>query len=135
VWWKIGRKPKADSVSTMLTVDIQDREKVVTLDQIAARENKTRSDILRMIIDEGIKIHQPGNPQLTINSFIDGEHNSLVELEARVRVFYLNYKGSEINLQMILASLKADNVDPKLRKNMAENIANWLGSQGRTIYR
>lgn len=138
MWWKIGRKPKADSLSTMLTVDTKDREQITILDEIAKRENKTRSGILRMIIKEGIEKHRPGNPQLTIKSFIDGKPDSLVELEARIRTSYLMYGGQKVyhvNYKMILEDLKSGGVVPKLRKNMAESIVNWLQGQGVSIYR
>ena len=105
--------------------------------QIMRREGTNVSKHLWGYIVSYVEIHDPGNPQSRMTSFVDGGTYDIGALEGEIRqIFYSRAKkGIDVNMRDIISVCKAhlDNINKVLA--MAERIYTWLKLQGVKAWR
>jgi len=88
-------------------------------------------------IKEYVDVHDPGNPQARMTSFVDGGSYDIGTIEGEIRqIFYsrAKKKGVEPNLTQIKTMCRA-HLDGDKASAMAERVYNWLVEQGVRAWR
>ena len=105
--------------------------------QIMTREGSNVSKHLWGYIVQYVDIHDPGNPQARMTSFVDGGSYDIGALEGEIRqIFYsrAKKKGVEPTLTQIKNVCRA-HLDIEKAIAMAERVYNWLTEQGVKAWR
>ena len=105
---------------------------------IAKRDGKNASELLREMITTHVDIHDPGNPQARITSYVDDFHNagSLAIVEGKIREIFLDRhrKKKPVKFLEIVAYCR-DSVPVKQAIAMSNRIYTWLKEQGVQVWR
>ena len=105
--------------------------------QIISREGSNVSKHLWDYIMEYVDIHDPGNPQLRMTSFMEGGSYDIAAIEGKIRqIFHSRAKknGAETTLRDIQKVCRA-HLDVEKALAMAERVNDWLREQGVNVWR
>jgi|GEM_PF-4758920 len=99
--------------------------------EIAKREGRNASIILREFVKSYVEIHWPGNPQTRLTSFTEGGPAEKAAIEGRIRLTLKGRaeRGYELHFIDILQACRAEGLRPREAHAMAERIYRWLREQ------
>lgn len=101
---------------------------------IAKREGTSISNIIeKQFLNNWVPIHDPGNPQSRLSSFVEGGLTDQGAIEGRIRQKYLGRK--EAVYRDILRDCQAEITDKKNALAMADRVSKWLNEKGVRIWR
>jgi hypothetical protein len=105
--------------------------------EIARREGKNASILLREFVKIYVEKHWPGNPQMRLNSFTPGGPVEKAAIEGRVRLTLKRKaeQGYELHIRDIIRLCQAEGIRPREAQAMAERIYRWLREQNIIIWR
>jgi len=97
------------------------------------REGRNASGVLREAIEGYLGVHEPGNPQARMTSFIEGRLSDRAALEGRARERFMRLEECRMrDVQVFCRQLVED---PKAASAMAERVASWLRGRGVRVWR
>ena len=103
---------------------------------ICARDGTNASREIRIFVEGQVARRDPGNPQRTIETFVEGtEDHEAAKRSDKVKQ-YLEVAimgGGEVKYRRIVDDMKADGVDPHMRKILAGSMADDLKKLGVAI--
>jgi len=104
--------------------------------QIMSREGSNVSKHLWDYIEDYVDIHDPGNPQSRITSFMLGGSYDMAAIEGEIRQIFHSRakKGAETTLKEIRQVCRA-HIDMEKALAMAERVHTWLREQGVVVWR
>ena len=100
---------------------------------LAEREGKNASIIIRDFISGYVDVHDPGNPQARITSYFEGGPVDIAIIEGRVREMFRSQH--EVLFKDIIKRCREDVVDGKGALAMAQRVAEWLSGRGVKVWR
>jgi len=105
--------------------------------QIARREGKNASILLRDFVARYVDIHDPGNPQARLTSFAEGGPVDAAIIEGRVREHFRARAawGSDVRWRDIVQMCKLESSDKSAALAMAERVSDWLRGRGVKVWR
>ena len=106
------------------------------LQEIAKREGRSASLIIRELVKTYVEHHWPGNPQMRLSSFLPGGPVEKAALEGRIRLMLKRRgeEGYEIRFQDILQICRS-RLKPREAAAMAERIYRWLRGHNIKVWR
>jgi len=106
--------------------------------QIAKREGRKASIIIRDFVAHYVEVHDPGNPQARITSYAEGGAADVAAVEGRIREYFrfrFESKGLDVTYRQIVGLCKEKTRDTKAALAMAQRVARWLGERGVKVWR
>lgn len=107
--------------------------------QITKREGSNASTHLREYIINYVEVHDPGNPQTRVTSYLDMEFSNasdLSRLEGKIReIFYSRASKGDLLFRDILTHCKQHFNEPRRAAEMASRVESWLKEKGVKIWR
>jgi len=101
--------------------------------EIARREGKSAGVLIRDFVVRYVDVHDPGNPQAHITSYVeDGPVDSAI-VEGRIRECFRS--RHEILFRDIVKHCREDVADVKGALAMAQRVAEWLSGRGVRVWR
>lgn len=101
---------------------------------LAKREGKNASEILRSFIAHYVDVHDPGNPQAHITSYAEGGPVDTAIIEGRIREQFRS-QGLYVRYRDIVQRCKQDVPDLRAAVAMAQRVAAWLNGRGIKVWR
>lgn len=85
--------------------------------EICKREGKSRSDILRVHVARFVMVHEPGNPQLRLESFVGKIENQCFNCQAlKVALFRVKFRSG------LVASVCRSCLEEKQTKGLVKHV-------------
>jgi len=100
---------------------------------ILRREGKSVGEHLRDHIEHYVVVHDPGNPQARITSYVEGGPVDVAIIEGRVREIFRARR--EVLFRDIVKHCKDDIADVQGALAMAQRVAGWLRGRGVKVWR
>jgi len=101
--------------------------------EILRREGKSVGEHLRDHIEHYVVVHDPGNPQARITSYVEGGPEDVAIIEGRVREMFRARR--EVLFRDIVKRCREDVGDVKGALAMALRVADWLSGRGVKVWR
>jgi len=105
--------------------------------QIAKREGRKASIIIRDFIAHYVEVHDPGNPQARITSYAEGGPVDAAIIEGQIREFFrhLDAEGYDVQWRRIVSLCKQNVPDVDAALTMAKRVSRWLHGRGVKVWR
>jgi len=101
--------------------------------EIARREGKSAGVLIRDFVVSYVDVHDPGNPQARITSYVEGGPVDIAIVEGRVREMFRPRR--EVLFRDIVKHCREDVDDVKGALAMAQRVAEWLSGRGVKVWR
>ena len=95
---------------------------------IAKREGKNASRLIREFVSSYVTVHGPGNPQTTINNWVEGGSSELSMIEGKIREQFRQRSEKSIDIRYLdILQVCKDSISSNSQAHtMAIRIEKWL---------
>jgi len=95
------------------------------------------SEVIVDAVELWMVTHEPGNPQTAINSFAEGGKVTLAGIEGRVRQLCLERIGraGDMTVKEVRSIAKDEGIKGSQLKPFIDRVSQWLGEQGKKVWR